>query len=146
MRFDFLKFQKDRCGNLYVETIVKLLLVATILILTIHVFAMVLQYQHVVYSAKAIAKVVEQNGEYGSEAKDMLIQLNDNFEANMKMEISDVTYFDSSGKIQFRDSFVISVSDVYTLPIITPYGKKGVNIEVPMKSDVVGISEVYWKE
>ena len=90
--------------------------------------------------------MVEQNGEYGSEAKDMLIQLNDNFKANMKMEISDVTYFDSSGKIQFRDSFVISVSDVYILPIITPYGKKGVNIEVPMKSDVVGISEVYWKE
>lgn len=148
MRFDVLilkKLQKEKCGNLYVETIVKLLLMAVILILTIHIFAMVLQYQHVVYSAKAITKVVEQEGVYGEQAKNMLIELNNNFNSNMQMDIEDVTYFDSTGKIQFRESFTITVSDVYNFPIITPYGKKGVYIKVPMKSDVVGISEVYWK-
>lgn len=142
------RFIEDERGSVFVETIVKLLLVFVLIMISVHIFAMMTAYQHTVYTAKAVAKVIEQEGAYDYNADNTFDELQNLFHKNnktMKLKVT-ATYLDSVNKtIQFRDKFVVEVTDYYNFPIIEPLEAASLSIRVPMKAQVVGMSEVYYK-
>ena len=137
----------DVGGSVFVELIVKFLLVAYVMLLAINLFDVVIKYQNVTYTAKSLAKLVELEGELTDSAQRKLIDLNESFGMDMKFKI-DASYLSpGSNKIQFRNPFTIEVSYEYRLPIIDPVvAKAPIEIPIRMSADVTGMSEVYWKE
>jgi len=138
---------KDKKGSVFVELILKLLIVSLIVLAAVHLFDVAIKYQHVSFTSKEIAKVVELEGALTATAWEHLSNLNDSFNMDMSFAISDVTYFDPAARsIQFRDTFTITVNYVYRFPVFDPiFTAVPVMINIPMRADVSGMSEVFWK-
>ena len=141
------KFIKDRKGSLFVELIIKLIVIAILLLNAINLFDVVLKYQHVSFASKTIAQTVELEGALTSLAYDQMDNMNSNFGMDMSFDISNVSYFNASAHtIQFRDPFTITISYTYKYIIATPlFTATPVSIDIPMRATVNGMSEVYWK-
>jgi len=141
------KLIKDKKGSVWIELILKLLIVSLIVLTAVHLFDVAIKYQHVSYTSKAIAKIIELEGALTPTAWQHLDDLNGNFNMDMTFTISDVTFFDPSVRsIQFRDTFRITVDFVYHFPIFDPlFTNVPVMVNIPMRADVLGMSEVYWK-
>ena len=142
------KLLKDERGSVLVEAIVRLLLVCVLVMISLHIFAMMTSYQHTVYTAKAIAKIIEQEGAYDYNADNTFNELQNLFHKNnktMKLKVT-ANYLDNVNKtIQFRDKFTVEVTDYYEFPIIEPLEAATLSIRVPMRAEVTGMSEVYYK-
>lgn len=141
------QFLKERRGSAFVELVIKFMVITVMLLFILEVFAVVMQYQDITYIAKTVTRVVEQEGALNTTAFEMLDKLNENMGTNAELEISNVRYFNNLEKtIQFRDTFVISISDSYNLKILSPiFVKNPIVIVVPMTASITGMSEVYWK-
>lgn len=141
------RIRKDKKGEIFVEIVIKFLVITVLILFALNLFDVAIKYQNVSYTAKSIAKVVELEGSLTNTAYEQLNDLNHNFNMDMEFEISDVTYFDSRNKtIQFRDPFTITATYEYDLKILSPiFTTKPVVITIPMKADVSGMSEIYWK-
>lgn len=141
------QFLKERRGSAFVELVIKFMVITVMLLFILQVFAVVMQYQDITYIAKTVTRVVEQEGALNSTAYEILNKLNENMGTEAELDISNVRYFNNLEKtIQFRDTFVISISDSYNLKILSPiFVKKPIVIEVPMTASITGMSEVYWK-
>jgi len=143
----FVKFIRDKKGSVFVELILELLIVSLIILTAVHLFDVAIKYQHVSFTSKEIAKVVELEGALTASAWQHLDSLNDSFNMDMTFAISGVTYFDPVTRaIQFKDTFTITVNFIYHFPIFDPiFTAAPVMINIPMRADVQGMSEVYWK-
>lgn len=59
----------------------------------------------------------------------------------------DAHYYDAAtGKIQLRDKFTVTLSAVYSIPLVMPltHGTP-VTLDIPLRISMIGISEVYWR-
>lgn len=141
------QFLKERRGSVFVELVVKFMVITVMLLFILEVFAVVMQYQDITYIAKTVTRVVEQEGALNNTGYEMLNKLNENMGTDAELEISNVRYFNNLEKtIQFRNTFVISISDSYSLKILSPiFVKNPLVIDIPMTASITGMSEVYWK-
>ena len=141
------KMLKDKKGSMYVEILVFFLVVTVTVLTSINFYNVIINYQHVTYMAKSLAKTIELEGSVTDTAYEKLEALNQNFNIEAEMEISDVKYFDSFEKtIQFRDPFTVTISDTFELEVLSPMFSDPVIINIPLQSTITGMSEVYWKE
>jgi len=141
------KLIKDKNGAVFVELILKLLIVSLIVLTAIHIFDVAIKYQHVSFASKEIARIIELEGALTPAAWQHLEDLNDSFNMDMTFTVSDVTFFNPASRtIQFRDPFTVTVNFVYRFPIFDPMFTTGpVMVNIPMRSGITGMSEVYWK-
>lgn len=64
---------------------------------------------------------------------------------NRRVNISNVTYDDSGRQtIQLKSTFRVTGSCTYIIQLINPGSYDGFKIELPIRSTVSGMSEVYW--
>jgi len=62
------------------------------------------------------------------------------------MTIENVQYCDGqSQKIQLRDTFTVTMTDSYAFILFKPSFTLPVQINIPMKVSITGMSEKYWK-
>jgi len=143
----FTKLIKDNRGSAFVELILKLLITSLIVLTAIHFFDVAIKYQHVSYTSKEIAKIIELEGALTPTAWQRLDRLNDSFGMDMDFTVTDVTFFDPAARtIQFREPFTVTVNFVYQFPILSPvFTSTPVTMGIPMRADVQGMSEVFWK-
>lgn len=127
-------------GEMIWEPIMITLVVVVLILNSMHLLEMMVKYQKVQFIAKQVCRTVELNGEANGEAYSMASQLSGELKTNTTVSIS------ASGQIQFRDPFSVTARDVYEMKILTPaFAKKPVTIKIPIKAQVNGMSEVYWK-
>jgi len=140
-------FFSAREGELLWEPIVVMLIIVIMILNCMNLLQMMVKYQHVHYISKELAQTIELNGQVTSDVKEQLRDLNDKLQTNAKLTVGNVNYFDSSKKIQFRDSFTVVVEDSYDMTILTPaFSKRPIVLKIPIKSTIEGMSEVYWKD
>jgi hypothetical protein len=60
------------------------------------------------------------------------------------MTVEDVEYC-ADQKIQLRDTFTITMTYSYPFTIFTPSFAPPVEIQIPMKVSITGMSEKFWK-
>lgn len=141
------KIIRSKKGTIYIEILITFIVVTVIILTSINLFNIVMKYQDITYMSKSLARTIEIEGAVSNEVYDKLDALNENFSTNATMTISDVTYFNSMDKsIQFRDPFTITIEGTYEFQILSPLFADPVVIDIPMKSNITGMSEVYWKE
>lgn len=137
---------KDERGEMMVKTIIFMLITVIIVLFSIDILNVAMKYQNVSYTSKSLAKIIECDGQVTSRIQDYLDELNTNLNMNMTYDVSDVTYINPvEQNIQFRDSFKVTVKDEAKVKILNPIFSPPIEFTLELKSDVNGISEVYWK-
>jgi Flp pilus assembly protein TadG len=141
------RLYRDKKGAIFVELILKLLIVSLIVLTAVHLFDVAIKYQHVSYTTKSIAKIIELEGAVTPSASQQLTDLNNSFGMDMTFYVTDVHYFNAASKtIQFRDRFTVTVYYLYKFPVFDPiFTTAPVTVNIPMQSGITGMSEVYWK-
>jgi len=144
----------DRRGDIFVSTLVSVLVFVVILITFVNLAGVFVTYQNLSYLTKNIARSVELAGGVDGSVEaaisladaELHTEFCDGLESTDIGTIIDATYIQGS-HIQLRDSFTVRCSTVYRVPIITPrMGLTPVTIDIPLAVSIDGMSEVYWKE
>lgn len=140
------KFIHNRKGNMYIQTIIFLLLTVIILLFAVDLIAALMQYQNVTYSTKMLATLIECDGQVTSNIDDQLHRLNVAYGMDMRYEVIDTTYLIGSGrKIQFGNPFTVVIHNTYRLKIADPLFAGPIYFDINMQAKQHGMSEVYWK-
>ncbi|MDD4566118.1 MAG: DUF4320 family protein [Eubacteriales bacterium] len=141
------KLLKDKRGSLYFELLVFFLVVTVWIMTSINFYNAVINYQNINYMAKSLAKTIELEGAVTGEVYDKMEALNENFNIDADMKITNIRYYDSFSKtIQFRDPFTVTVSDTFRLEVLSPLFSDPVYLDIPLSASITGMSEVYWKD
>lgn len=140
------KIRRDEKGEtVMISTFLILCFVLFLVLCAIEVFSLAIEKQHVDYTARAIARTLEEQGYVSSSIDTYFNTVSDSLglsDAEYEV-INDRPYIYSSevgsGKcIQFNDTFKIKVTSTYewkALPLR----------DMTVSADVSGRSSVYWK-
>lgn len=134
-----LKKLKEHSGDFVLEGAWKLLLACALIALFISVLGLAFQSNKLAAIADDMARSIEISGQVDSSADAKLEELKVSSGLDVTMDI-DANYSAGGNRIQFGDSFIVTIS--YT-------GKLGIggilSFPVHLSSSVVGRSERYWK-
>lgn len=141
----FSKMLRGKAGNTIVDTLVGFAVQMGVLIVALFALAYMANALKVYFACNKVARSIEVSGivdartyaivdEFAGESLPVTVDI-------------DAQYYDAAaGKIQLRDSFKVTLSSSYAIPIIMPLtGGAPVTIHVPIKISMTGISEVYWR-
>jgi hypothetical protein len=88
--------------------------------------------------------VVELEGQVSDRAYDVFYRLKQQTGLSPEMTVENVSYCEDQ-KIQLRDTFTVTMTYSYPFTIFTPSFAPPVEIRIPMKVSITGMSEKYWK-
>ena len=90
--------------------------------------------------------MVELEGQVSDTVYDVFYKLKEQTGLSPEMTIEDVTYCDEQNqKIQLRDTFTVTMEYNHVFTIFRPSFAPPVQIVIPMKVRIAGMSEKYWK-
>lgn len=134
-------------GEMLISPFVKIMVIIFIFLIVLEFMALIPHKQDIDYISKQIAKSIEQDGQFTSETMAYLDELNAQCNTNASIFIEPDTWYDrSSGKIQFRNKFVVTVRDRHEMIIATPIAGDPITASFDIVSKAAGRSEVYWKD
>ncbi len=136
---------RSKSGEMYYELIVKTLIVVVFLLTVINLYNVFIRYQNVNYVAKRVARAIEIEGQVNSSVTSLFNSLNSELGLNASYRVVNTSYFDASRKIQLRDTFTVEVRASFDFQILSPMFAPPVVINIPLQSNITGMSEVYWK-
>jgi len=134
----------NKRGEVMVDTLVKFLVVTVFLLTLIEFYALFMRYQNVSYTARRLTRAIEVSGTTEGIDGDFsnLVSMTNLDGASYSI---DAPYFDSSGKIQLRDTFTVEVRFTYYLNVFSPSFGPPVRLPINMTARVGGMSEVFHK-
>lgn len=142
----FQKLLLDRKGSSYFDLMVKTLVVLTLMLTVMSFLSIFTTYLNLNHVCRRVVRVVELEGQVSDRAYDVFYRLKQQTGLSPEMVVEDVTYCDGQGqKIQLRDTFTITMTYSYPFTIFTPSFAPPVEIQIPMKVSITGMSEKYWK-
>ena len=120
---------------------------AAMLILTFAVLISALiyvtQYYNASYICRRVVRTIEVTGEYDAATVNALAnELGGRAMQNLAIRV-DAHYF-RAHRIQLCDQFTVRLTANYTIPILQ-FGRRSVNVRLPIQIRLSGRSEVYWK-
>ena len=136
---------RSKNGEMFYEVIIKTLIVVVFLLTVINLYNVFLKYQNVNYLCKRIVRAIEIEGQLNGNIESVYNQINNELNLGASYTVKNVSYFDYSNKIQFRDTFTVEVTAGYDFQILNPLFAPPVVIHIPLKAGITGMSEVYWK-
>ena len=101
-------------------------------------------YLNLNHMCRRVVRVVELEGQVSGNAYDVY-RLKEQTGLSPEMTIENVQYCDGSQKIQLRDTFTVTMTDSYAFTLFKPSFAPPVQINIPMKVSITGMSEKYWK-
>jgi hypothetical protein len=140
----FQKLLSNRQGSAYFELMIKTLVVLTLMVTVISFLSVFTTYLNLNHVCRRVVRVVELEGQVSDKAYDTFYRLKQQTGLSPEMTVEDVTYVDGQ-KIQLRDTFTITMTYRYPFTIFTPSFAPTVEIQIPMKVSIGGMSEHYWK-
>jgi hypothetical protein len=141
----FKKLLLGRRGSAYYELIIKTLVVITLMATVMSFLSIFTAYLNLNHMCRRIVRVVELEGQVSDNAYDVFYRLKEQTGLSPEMTIEDVQYCDGSQKIQLRDTFTVTMTDSYAFTLFKPSFAPPVQINIPMKVSITGMSEKYWK-
>ena len=135
--------KRDRRGDMYVELLVSLLVILSLIWGFVKFMPLYPIKQNVDYMANQLVRTIELTGEVGAEYYAELSRLK--AATRLEPSISISTTYIADTKIQLRERLSVTVSVVEKIEIFSPAFTDPVTIDVPVSKTVTGMSEVYWK-
>lgn len=136
---------RSKDGEMFYEVIIKTLIVVVFLLTVINLYNVFIRYQNVNYLCKRIVRAIEIEGQVNGNVDTIFDQINNELHLNANYTVKNVSYFDSSQKIQLRDTFTVEVTASYDFEILNPMFAPPVVVNIPLTVHITGMSEVYWK-
>jgi hypothetical protein len=141
----FKKLLLGRRGSAYYELIIKTLVVITLMATVMSFLSIFTAYLNLNHMCRRVVRVVELEGQVSDNVYDVFYRLKEQTGLSPEMTIEDVQYCDGSQKIQLRDTFTVTMTDSYGFTLFKPSFAPPVQINIPMKVSITGMSEKYWK-
>lgn len=140
----FKRLLSNQNGSSYFELMVKTLVVITLMLTVISFLSVFTTYLNLNHICRRVVRVVELEGQISDKANDVFYRLKQQTGLSPDMTVEDVDYLDGQ-KIQLRDTFTVTMTYRYSFTIFTPSFAPPVEIQIPMKVSISGMSEHYWK-
>lgn len=140
----FQKLLRDRKGSSYFDLMIKTLVVITLMVTVLSFLSIFTTYLNLNHICRRVVRVVELEGQVSDKAYDVFYLLKQQTGLSPEMTIEDVDYHDGQ-KIQLRDTFTITMTYSHPFTIFTPSFAPPVEIMIPMRVSITGMSEKYWK-
>lgn len=136
----------DRRGSSYYELIIKTFVIITLLATVLSFLSIFTTYLNLNHICRRVVRVVELEGQVSDTVYDVFYKLKEQTNLSPTMSIEDVTYCDEQNqKIQLRDTFTVTMEYNHVFTIFRPSSAPPVQIVIPMKVRIAGMSEKYWK-
>jgi len=104
----------------------------------------ILQYYNASFICRRVVRSIEITGRYDeAETLNIVNDISNPGLEDMTIQV-DAAYF-SGRKIQLRQTFRVTLSACYRIPILK-LGNEPLELPLPIRVKVVGMSEVYWKQ
>lgn len=142
--FPFTKLLSGRNGSSYFDLMIKTLVVLSLMVTVISFLSVFTTYLNLNHVCRRVVRVVELEGQVSDRAYDTFYRLKQQTGLSPEMTVEDVTYQEDQ-KIQLRDTFTVTMTYEYPFTIFTPSFAPPVEIRIPMKVSITGMSEKYWK-
>ena len=140
----FQKLLSDRKGSSYFDLIIKTLVVITLMATVMSFLSIFTTYLNLNHVCRRVVRVVELEGQVSDKAYDVFYRLKQQTGLSPEMTVEDVEYCEGQ-KIQLRDTFTVTMEYNHPFTIFTPSFAPPVQINIPMKVSITGMSEVFWK-
>ncbi len=135
---------KGRQGSEAVSFILTTGMLLCIFVTIITAFAYVSQCYNASYLCRRITRDIEVYGQYRqTEIEELLAGIQNDELQNIHVEV-DASYL-ADKKIQLRQPFSVELTADYKVRVMQ-VGSDTLEIKLPIKCTVSGMSEVYWKE
>lgn len=141
----FKKLLSDRKGSAYYELIIKTLVVITLMASVMSFLSIFTAYLNLNHMCRRVVRVVELEGQVSDNAYAIFYRLKEQTGLSPEMTVEDVEYCGGSQKIQLRDTFTVTMTASYAFTLFKPSFTPPVQINIPMKVSITGMSEKYWK-
>lgn len=142
----FLKLFSNRSGSTFFDLIIKMLVVITLMATVISFLGVFTTYLNLNHVCRRVVRVVELEGQISDKAYEVFYQLKQQTGLSPEMSIENVQYCDGTNqKIQLRDTFTITMKSSHTFTIFSPSFGPPVEINIPMRVSITGMSEKFWK-
>lgn len=142
----FLKLLFNRKGSSYFDLIIKTLVVITLMATIMSFLSIFTAYLNLNHICRRVVRVVELEGQVSDKAYDVFYRLKEQTGVSPEMTVEDVTYCDvQNQKIQLRETFTVTMAYTHAFTIFTPSFAPPVQINIPMRVSITGMSEVFWK-
>ncbi|MEG1108431.1 MAG: DUF4320 family protein [Oscillospiraceae bacterium] len=106
-------------------------------------FVYISQSYNAAYLCRKLTRQIEVSGQYDRPAIDSFLAKAEGDDLqNLKVEVL-ANYF-SENKIQLCDSFTLKLTGTYKIQLVQ-LGSKVIELSLPIRAQVGGMSEVYWK-
>jgi hypothetical protein len=138
------KLLSNRKGSSYFDLMVKTLVVITLMLTVISFLSVFTTYLNLNHICRRVVRVAELEGQVSDRAYDVFYRLKQQTGLSPEMAVEDVEYCEGQ-KIQLRDTFTITMTYSYPFTIFAPSFAPPVEIQIPMKVSISGMSEHYWK-
>ena len=133
---------RSRKGSSAVEFIMTASMLILSFAVLISALIYVTQYYNASYICRRVARTIEVMGEYDERAVNALVNELGGGMDDLSVQV-EASYF-RGRKIQLRDEFTVKLRANFTIHILQ-FGRRSVDLELPIKLRLSGRSEVFWK-
>ena len=142
----FQKLLLNKRGSSYFELMIKTLVVITLMATVISFLGVFTTYLNLNHTCRRVVRVIELEGQVGDVANDVFDRLKEQTGLSPEMTVEGVQYCDGQyQRIQLRDTFTVTMKYSHAFIIFKPSFAPPVQINIPMKVSITGMSEKYWK-
>lgn len=134
----------DKKGSSYFDLMIKTLVVITLMVTVMSFLSIFTTYLNLNHVCRRVVRVVELEGQVSDKAYDVFYRLKQQTGLSPEMTVEDVQYCDGQ-KIQLRDTFTVTMEYSHPFTIFMPSFAPPVQIMIPMRVSITGMSEKYWK-
>lgn len=140
----FQRLISDKKGSSYFDLMIKTLVVITLMVTVMSFLSIFTTYLNLNHVCRRVVRVVELEGQVSDKAYDVFYRLKQQTGLSPEMTVEDVQYCDDQ-KIQLRDTFTVTMEYSHPFTIFMPSFAPPVQIMIPMRVSITGMSEKYWK-
>ena len=140
------KFKENKGETVMISTFLTLCFVLFIVLCVIEVLSLVVVKQNVDYTARAVTRLLEEEGYVSTEVNTYFEELSTSLGLNgAKLTISNDKPFKHSSEV--NSNKCIQYNDTFTITVQSEYDWRALPLrDMTVKSNVSGRSSVYWKE
>lgn len=136
---------KSKKGYTFVWYIFEIILFCALIYTFITIWPIFIQKQNVDHMAKQMIRAAETNGRIDSSITDLQHELERDFDMELDRVRWTASYIPGTNKIQIKSRFSLTVEDHATVRIMNPSFGNPLDIDIPIRKTVTGISQVFWK-
>jgi hypothetical protein len=135
---------RDKQGDEAVSFLLTTAMLVFIFAALVSALIYIMQYYNASYICRRVVRSIEITGQYDeTETRNIVKDISNPGLEDIDIQV-DAVYF-SEKEIQLRQTFSVTLSASYKITILQ-LGNKPLELSLPIRVKVIGMSEVYWKQ